>query len=407
MALTVKQLYQMFQGDLHGARRTKQKVEQIRLESNAHYAPEAQHMFLELNACALAHDMTGVKRALEALAPYESSSVDFRAAAHYGRCEYNRMRGDALNALTEAEAALSSMQAGRHLLWVHAASAHVRVLLELGRVEQACALGEAYASQGDSLGYSRNHLRAALSLALLRAGDQERAAQLADSAIDELRAADVSGLHLAQMCAARAQIAAAVGDSACYERCAALYSAQWGSAGRRLPDAAPQSHADVPRSDEDALEELQSSWETSHSVVERAHYGLEVLVRHMRASGGALYTHTSAGLVRAASFGDRAKDAFVDACATDCFRREVTHYETEDLTQDIGSSERVPPSASASQLAECGTVVLGHSDARGYAVTGVVVLIEPRSTRLQPPSAVTSELSRLVSRLDGVLPEYL
>jgi hypothetical protein len=410
MALTIIQLHQMFQGDLREAKRTKQRLEQLRLESNSLYAPEAQHMFLELSACALAQDMTGVKRAVDALAPYEALHPGCRAGAHYGRCEYHRMRGDARRALSEVEAALALMEPGQHLLWVHAASTHLRVLLELGQVDQACTLGEAYLRAADALGSSRNHVRAALALARMHKGDHAAATDLSESAVAELRALGSTGLHVAVVCEARAQVAATFGDDEAYERYSALYSAQWPSGSRRLHKEgdAPYAGPDELASDDDVLEELRSTWETCHTIGERLDAGLELLARHMGALGGVLFTRTEAGLVRTASFGESAKDTGLDVLATDYFTREVTHYETEEIApSDPIPSQKPPARASLPGLGECAPVLLGHNDEQGYALTGVVVLVGPKSRRPRPPATVASELSRCVSDLEYAVSEYL
>lgn len=410
MAMTVKQLYYMFQGDMRAAKRVKRQIEQARLESNTHYAPEAQHMFLELNASALAHDMTGLKRALDAVAAYETVNAEFKAAAHYGRCEYERMRGDNLKALAEVEASLSLMRAGQHLLWAYAASVHVRLLLKVGNVEQACAKGAEYLADADSLGYTRNHVRAALSLALVQKGDHAAATELADSAVEELRGAGVTGLHLAQVCEARARIAAAVDDQAGYELYAALYHKQWRSGGgRQLRERAstPSAEAEIS-SERDALDELRSTWSTCHSVAERLHAGLDLLARHVGALSGVLYAHTSRGLVRVASFGESVLDGHLDTWATTYFTREVTHYETADLTPaqpEAQSVQQSEPEPNKYRVA-----LLGHhdGDASGerYALTGLVAFVG-HGKRLRPADALLVELSRCVAKLDTHVARYL
>jgi hypothetical protein len=405
-ALLIQQIYQLFQGDLREAKHTKQRLELLRLESNSQQPIEAQHMLLELAAHALAQDMTGLKRTLDGLSSYQLLNADLETSCVYGRGEYHRMRGDPQSALAEIEQALQHMRAGQHLLWVYAASAHVRTLLDLERVDRACELGRAYLEAAQRLGYTRNHVRAALSLALLRKGEHEAALRLADEAVNEVRGMGSTGLHLAVACEARAQVAAVTGDTQAYEAYSALFAQQWPSGRRRLQSAADPARQDDARadaqSDEEALAHLKSTWESCQTVHERVHAGLEVLGRHLGALGGVLFTQVEGGLVRTSSYGESGKDAGLDSWATDYFAREVTQYVTEDIT----SHAQAAPAAASAQppnppaLAEYAPVLLAHGDGDAYVLTGLVVLVGPEANRERQATRVATELSRCVSLLE-------
>ncbi len=403
-ALLIQQLYQLFQGDLREAKRTKQRLELLRLESNAQQPSEAQHLLLELAAHSLAQDMTGLKRALDGLSSYQVLNADLGTSSLYGRGEYHRMRGDHSTALAQIEQALQHMRAGQHLLWTYAASAHVRTLLDLELVERACELGRAYLAAAQDLGYKRNHVRAALSLALLRKGDHEAATRLADEAVSELRSLGSTGLHLAVACEARAQVAAVTGDTEAYEAHAALFAQQWPSDRRRLQSAADPARHDRAESDahndEEALAHLKSTWETCHTMHERVHAGLEVLGRHMGALGGVLFTQVEGGLVRAASYGESGKDVSLDTWATDYFAREATPNVTEDITVSATALAAEAPAKQAGALTEYAPVLLAHSDGHAYVLTGLVVLVGPETSRERQATRVATELSRCVSQME-------
>jgi hypothetical protein len=351
--------------------------------------------------------MTGLKRALDGLSSYQVLNADLETSCLYGRGEYHRMRGDPRSALAQIEQALRHMRAGQHLLWAYAASAHVRTLLELELVERACELGREYLAAAETLGYKRNHVRAALSLALLRKGDHEAAARLADAAVSELRGMGSTGLHLAVACEARAQVAAVTGDTQAYEAYAALFAEQWPSGRRRLQSAAdPARRNDASEadaySDEEALAHLKSTWETCHTVHERVHAGLEVLGRHMGALGGVLFTQVQGGLVRAASYGESGKDVGLDSWATDYFAREVTQYVTEDIAASATApeAEAAVKHPSSPALTEYAPVLLAHSDGEAYVLTGLVVLVGPEANRERQATRVATELSRCVSQIE-------
>jgi hypothetical protein len=118
-----------------------------------------------------------------------------------------------------------------------------------------------------------------------------------------------------------------------------------------------------------------------------------MLARYSGAAGGLLYAHGDRGLVPIGALGGAKSDAKIEAWAKDYFRsesadREVTRsiFESQ-ITMDArewqaSSGDRYIP------------VLLSHQSARGFALTGLAVLVVARGAQFIYPSRFAAELSR-------------
>lgn len=407
MTLLVEQLYQAYQGNMREARRIEQRFELLRLEDSGVQAREAIFDFYELEAHVLANDLTGVKRACDAMRARSKLHGAFRAARAYGRGMYQRIRGDYGAALSELTEALSRMAPAAHVLWAPAASAHVRVLVDLGRHDEACALGERYLAAAQDLGYVRHRIQLAVCLALGARGELREAVERAEAVLKELAEREIGGLYLAAAYEVRAQLAKSLGDSEGFRRYAREYAGVVRGAGRHLPEmgALGDGSFDVlPLEDvedeSDLLSMFQSSLESCQSFFERARTGLEFLGRRAGALGGALFTRTEQGLVKSAWFGEVGKDDALTEWATEYFKREVTEHVTEEMVPR-GS---LPSVQTAPIDAPYTPVLLGHADEQGYAFTGVAVFIGAGPNR-RYAAVLVAELSRCIGQMVGVRPD--
>jgi hypothetical protein len=264
--LMLRQLHQLWQGHGDAAAETQHMIE-LRKGANAHHGFEGQHLLSELCAQALSDDLTRVKHATDTAASHARVHVAWIPVLHYGRGEYHRIRGDGLTALSELRVALTLMAGEKHQLWVNAAGAELRVLVELRRYAEAVARGRQYLlrSRELGLGFAQIYLRMPLSLALSATGEIEAAELLAQSVIDELQALGSTGLNLALAHEARARVALAADDGAAFQRHATSSAEQWRGGAVRLLGAryaqraveagaglnANASHDGPPSSDED------------------------------------------------------------------------------------------------------------------------------------------------------------
>ncbi|MET0341021.1 MAG: protein kinase [Polyangiales bacterium] len=413
-AMFVRHIYHVWQGNTDEAARCKQQIELVRIESNAQYGFEGQHLLSELTAYALAEEMTLVQRATDAIAPRAAIHRAWEPVLHYGRGEYLRLSGDHTGALRELEQALAGMRDGHHQVWASAAGAHLRTLLALGRAEQACELGHAYleTASRNGLGYLRNQLRMPLALALSKTGAHEEAVALAQLVIDELLALASTGLNLAAAYETRARIDLDRGDRASFERYATLCAEQSRAGERRLvgakyqrlvrhgSEADPSVLDDVPE-----VPQFTSTLTNCHSAGDRARCGLAWLARHSGATGGVLYTHTVLGLVRSATFGDIELGPSLDDWARDYFARELEQEVDATAGLSLPPAPKLPEPRGGSTMRHV-PVLLTHQSERGYAITGVALLLLAADAAFVYPSRIAAELSRGVAQAGDVVTMY-
>ena len=406
----VRHIYLVWQGDADQADRYKQEIEVARLESNARYGFEGQHLLSELVAYAMCDDMTRVKRAADAVEPRARIHRAWLPVVHYGRGEYQRICGDLEAALSEHQSALALMEDGTNQVWVYTAAAHVRTLSALGRHAEACERAGVYlrAADGLGIGYLRNHIRMPFSLALSKSDNLVEAIMLADQVIDELVALGSTGLLLASAYETRARIAREAEDQPGFVRFAALCTQHWAGGEKRLMGAKYQRHASSG-SDPDAsvLEELSmlsmfsSVVENCKSSSERARLGLDFLVRQSGATAGVLYAHGKKGLSRTASVGGLEPDSELDDWASDYFMNELV--ETDETAANSGP----PPPPDTNERHEHEgrrfvRVLLTHRSDLGVGITGLALLVTQDDGGFIYPARLAAALSLTLADEDDV-----
>jgi hypothetical protein len=279
----------------------------------------------------------------------------------------------------------------------------VQTLVELGRFASARTHAQAYlqTSAEVGLGYMRNFLLMPLALATGRAGEHAEALALSQRIIDECIALGLTGLNLAAAYETRARVALAAGDQAGFAAFAALCAEQVRSGEKRLLGAKhgrAHSLAD-PSVQPDEVSEMSivhSVLEVCETGAQRAHAGIEQLIRSSGAIGGLLYTYTGRGLVFAASAGEMARDNGADEFAAACFAREIG--ESDDTV-----AFSLPPSAPGPSQRESMPgeryvpVLLSHQTERGHALTGIALLRTEPGAQFTYPSRIAGTISRLIA----------
>jgi tRNA A-37 threonylcarbamoyl transferase component Bud32 len=410
--MLARYMYYVWQGDTAEAARCKRRAEVLQLESNAP-GTVGQNLFSELCAYALTDDMTRVKRTTDAIEAYAKPHRAWQPVLHYGRAEYQRIRGDCSAALREVELALSLMVPGEHMIWPSAAGARVRVLNELGRFEDALAVGETYlaAAVESGLGYVRNYIALPLSLSLSKLGRHDEAAELAQRAIEHFERLGATGLNLAAAFEARARVALESEDQATFEHYAKLCAKQWPAGEKRLMGAKYQRGGETREPGDELLNELSmmsqftSTLENCQDSGHRAQCGIEYLGRQSGAGAGLLYTLTKSGLVLAGKFGDGDSDEEIEEFATEYFDREL------DREEGTEAHSNPPPFTAATEakgLARRGfiPVLLTHQTDRGNAVTGLALLTAAPGAAFTYPSRVATELSRILADSGDAITAY-
>lgn len=404
-ALLIRMLYHLWQGDNLEAERCSRQVEVLRIENASRQVFDGQHLLFEVFGHALADDLSRLKRSVDSVEALARVLPVWAPMLHYGLGEYHRICGDHARALAEIDTALDLVEPGCHQAWPRMAGARVRTLFELGRYQEARASAEGYLSAAEEarLGYAQNYIRMPLSLALSRLGEHAAAVDTAENVISSFAALGTTGLNLAVAYQTRAIVAIQSGDSIGFEHHAALAAGQLPNAHHRVLDARrltgarrkgePAEAASDPSS---VLSELTSRVEGCRTLAERAHCGLEILVRNSGAAAGALFTNGEQGLTLSAHIGDFESMDRVEGLARDFFQTETGR---NDVTQSLsGPAEAAPAGHSANdgRAQRHVPVLLSHESAEGVALTGVVMLIPRQNSRLILSGPFARELSQLL-----------
>jgi hypothetical protein len=418
-ALLLRMLHHLWRGDEEQAERIRRDAELMRIQNNPHQVLAGEHLMAELLACAIAEDLTRVKRSIDALQTMERGHVGWAAAAQYARGEYHRIRGDHEAALRELSKSLDLMQPCCHVLWAPACSAYVRALGELGRLHEAREFAESRLAlaERESLGFLDSHLRLALARTLSKLGDHQRAASAADGVIERFTAMGTSGLNLAAAYEVRAAIARAAQDMSGYEQFAEHCRLQLPRGSRLLQRA--RRHDTVAHPDSSVRDEFTTNREAmflsnfSSQIKEctlpqeRAHRAIDMMTAYSGAAGGLLYVRGDNGLVCVSVVGD--------VTPTDIDPSALIHY--LDIECGNEATERVTVGPTFSKLAtssfvpaeqrEYVPVLLSHLDERGLAVTGLALFALTSGAQFRRPERLAAEFSGCVARAGEAIPLYV
>lgn len=186
------------QGDWEAAERHRQQAELLMLQGSA----KAMFSTLghELEAHAMARDLTGVKQVQSALHARAASYPGWRPVAQLADAHFAHLCGDAAGALRHAEAACASADAGkvRSPWWFTATALEVELLTELGRASEAYDRGVAALAECEREGmrsYARS-LSCELALAEAHLGKTDSALTRIQSIVEEQTSLGVTGLLL-------------------------------------------------------------------------------------------------------------------------------------------------------------------------------------------------------------------
>jgi hypothetical protein len=207
----------------------------------------------------------------------------------------------------------------------------VRLLLDLGRVAEACAVGEDYmalcrreglmAAQGLQLGLAHAH-------ALALRGDHAEAARLADEMIAGMHAEGASAILFGVAFETRARIALASGDGPGFQRFAELWGRELAQGknpvlnarhARLLDDARasrsgppPAHHAApalIPESADSEYRTVYSRLQECYDRADRARCALTILLQQLESFTGYLYGADPSGVTLLASLPDGSPEA--------------------------------------------------------------------------------------------------
>ena len=414
-AKRIRMLYHLWQGDLAEAERLRGEAEVLTVEKARRQTNEGAHLPRELQAHALAEDLTRVKRTIAAIEPLAKSAKGWVPVLHRARAAYESVRGSTDAALVEIEAGLAVIDPAGHPIWPDAAGAHVAILLAAGRAEDARAAGEAYVAEATrrELGYEVVYVRMPLAVAHARLAAEDDALRHCALIDDTFRSLGTRGMNLGLACETRARVALELGDWSGFQRFAALTGDLF-RGGTSAPLAAKHQRLlrDAQRRDparrvggaatNDADAEIASvamALVACATPEERLSRALAMLLERSGASEGVLLMPEGGQLVVRAQVGGADVPSSVLASAqrfweAQCHLADETEItagtETGSSTYDTGDRSYHP-------------ILLSHQVSAGLALTGIALAAPAQGNTFRHPAHLAVTVSRVVMGDEGAI----
>ena len=320
---------------------------------------------------------------------------------------YHAIRGDLDKAIELCQEALRLVAPGEHSAWILAVNRVVRLLLQLGRVDEArdlCRDALAECATYPQLPPYVDLLEIALAVAEARLGERDQATRRADDVVARAEKRRMAGILLMEIRAERAQVAQLLEDEAAFESAAKkvgdmavkvdsiAFATKLSSilrlslgAGFEPVDAAVGTLRVRPREPE-LDPKLQTELELCRGAEERAKRVLSTMLRHSGVSQGFLYVSQPEGPVLAASRSNEAPPP------------ETEEYLDKWVRAFWGGSEDETTSDSASPLFGHRFALVGLTTARGdEPVVAAVAVLDCKIERARiVGSAVTGVLAEVL-----------
>ena len=392
-ALAIRMLDRLWQGDVVGADRIGRERELWRLEQARQQTSDVLTVVWTSQAHAASDDLTHARQDLEAIERTANKMRPWQPIALWARGEYERIRGDHEAALVALDGALALVPAGTHQIWPCAAGARLKVLCQLGRVEQARSDGERYVAiaREHGLGYVTSYLRMPLAVACAQLGDAGAAWEHARAAIESFERLGARGLHVGLAHEAAARVALALGDLAAFEQhaaqCKARYLAHPNPALAakyqrltRLAQRTTQAQLDgvaLPLGDSVLTRsQIESALTTCATSQERLQCALQLLVKTANAERGYLYGFGEHGPELRASSDRVAPPREIESSALTYLQYELARDgETATATATAEGSEMSFTGMWNSGMQCYLPVPLNHRGPQGFMIGGLAVLM--------------------------------
>ena len=362
-AWRVRQCMHLSRGDMTEARRCMRRAEVLQLQVGGEQHAVGSTFAIELMTLAMAGDLVGLRAATERLASMAERLPGWRPVHHYGQVRLRQLEGDSEGALEQLLAVRGSAPAGRHWAFGLFAPCHVRLLIDLGRIAEACEVGKDYLAlcereglmmaQGPQLGLAYAH-------ALALSGDHAEAVRRADEMIALMHAEGASAVLFGVAYETRARIALARGDGPGLLHFAELCGREFGQVKNpvlnarlaRLLDDARVSRTAPPSADHvgPALTSgsVDSEYRTIYSRLhecydrgDRARCALTILLQQLESFAGYLYGADPSGVTLLASLPDGPPEAQLEDWIARWSSAEIASL-TADV--DTGDGDEASPS---------------------------------------------------------------
>jgi tetratricopeptide (TPR) repeat protein len=417
-AWDVRRAYHMRQGDWREAERCRDRIERLRVQSVRRPPMVDTSARLELDTCAHAGDLLGVRRAIARLEPLIELHTGYKVYAHYGPAMVEFLRGNYELALDHLDRALAMVQPGRHPTWAWIAGSRIEVLMHLGREEEAKRAGLRYMEEGTAAGLleMRDHLNVPLALAEAKLGEYDAALERLDETIRTREELGSTGLNLGWAYETRARVAIWMRDQAGFVRASAACGREYGH-GRGGSTFAPKYEALraearqagltsaselPPPAPADSVASYLSTLSGNTAVEDRMVLALTLIVSASGAKSGALYrihagphggrNHESLSVERCACTYEGAFPEQAPAWVSSVLSTALTD---DDATEDMPAGELVPKKEGPGRWLP---IALGCKRTGRYERTGAALLWFERGAI---PKAISAELIEVVGHLLG------
>lgn len=408
-AWRIRKVYHLWQGNSQEAEKCQRQVELLQIANNPTRYYQGTKLCAELRAYCCAEDLSGIKQVMDDLRRMASRFPNWMAVVHYAQGEYHRIRGDYRRALKELEAAFQFAQPGRNQNWPYIANAYLRTLNALGAYQRAEEEGRRLISLADEhkLDFKRNFLLMPLAEAEAKNGKSTEAIATSDAAIEGFRSFGTTGLSLGLAYESRARVATILKDHQAFEVNASCCAEQYKNGINPVLSSKFEKlmyHAGIAKvgvsialdsRSADAPSEIISVLESCSSAVERAERALNILIKVTDSVGGFLYTLQDKGPVLIARDGKYVPPAEMDTLVKLRMTDEIEG--TADMTAATADMEK-PQLDTADWAVALGSeyrsIVLGHYEEEGFALTGLAVLVVDPCKEFKRPIDTAQAISR-------------
>ena len=420
-AWKLRMLMHLNQGNVEEARKCERRAETLQLQESGEQRYLQMGAGYEVSALAEAGDLVGVKSCVETLNAMAELYPGWRPSRAYGTCRYRWLQGDLEGALEALLPAFEHCLPARHNFYGMLAGVHLRLLAELGRIEEGATRGRRYLElcQHEQLGSQTQDLTLGLCAVFSAAGQWEDAVRTIEARIEASVALGSAGMSLGVLYEARARLAVRMADPAGFEHFAELCAAQYKLArnavlnarfARLLEDARQQDVGTLePAVELRALLQLpaeETEYNTVHSRLvecvddgDRARCALSLLLQSTESGAGLLFgvRDGRATLLAALPEGpdDPALARWVDECLSTGFAGDVTvtaHGGDGDGDGPTRTGEAVQYFDSEGRCLEPVFMIAG--DSGPSRVAAVLVLHIAPGQRTVPSRMLLGELAR-------------
>jgi tetratricopeptide (TPR) repeat protein len=407
-AWRIRMILHLNQGNVEEARKCERRAELLQLQDSSAQSYLGMGAGFEVMALAEVGDLVGVKSCIDKLTILANRYPGWVPWLAYGQCRYRWLQGDLTGALEVLSRAIEVESPPHNASYL--AGLHVRLLAELGRVDEAVSCGRQYFER-----YRADWaIGIGLAQALAAAGEYEQALATLEPIIDSSVALGSAGFALGVLYEARARIAIRMGDRAGFARFAELCAAEYKRARnsaltarftRLLEDAREHEVGDA-KSALEICEILQqpaneSEYNTVHSRIlecvdesDRARCALTLLLQSTDSAVGYLYGVRDGQPVLLAAVPEPPVGDTVSQWVDECLQAELATG--ADATQDnLGGETRseLAVQFSDSEGRHLEPIFLYAMQQRPLQIAAVLALHMPTGARTLPSRHLLEELA--------------